>query len=71
MAPNDSEVNKVDRFQLKVLMKNYLIQDWRGSSNPFTALNPKKSKFPGMLALILINCFFSIMIGVRRNYGLK
>jgi len=37
--------------------------DWRGSSNPMTGGSGKKSKFPGILIILIMNVVMSIFLG--------
>ncbi len=53
---------QVDKAQRKILFKTALKLDWRGSTNPFTAMQGKRGKFPGIVAVILMNIFFSFML---------
>lgn len=53
---------QVDKAQRKILFKTALKLDWRGSTNPFTAMQGKRGKFPGIAAVILMNIFFSFML---------
>ncbi len=55
---------RVDKHQLKVLVMNNLKLDWRGATNPFTSYNNTKRKFPGMLAILGMNVFLSIFVGL-------
>lgn len=54
----------IDRHQLRVLLKNNLRLDWRGATNPLSSYNQKKSKIPGMVAVIGMNLFLSLFIGI-------
>ncbi len=55
---------QVDKRQRKILYKTALKIDWRGSTNPFTAMHGKKGKFPGIVAVMFINIFFSFMLSM-------
>jgi ABC-2 type transport system permease protein len=55
----------LDRHQLRTLLKTTLKLGWRGGTHPFSAMSTKKkSKFPGMLIIILFNFFFSILFSI-------
>jgi len=56
---------KLDHHQLRTLLKTTLKLGWRGGTHPFSAMSTKKkSKFPGLLIILLFNFFFSILISV-------
>ncbi len=57
----------VDKAQRNILYKTALKLDWRGSTNPFTAMQGKRGKFPGIVVVILMNIFFSFMLSMMFN----
>lgn len=56
------EQDRIDKRQLKTLLKTSIKTDLRGSHNPFQNYGKGESKFPPILGLILLQMFVSIFI---------
>jgi hypothetical protein len=56
--------DRIDRHQLKSLLKVAIKTDFRGSHNPFQNLGKGESKFPPILGVLLMQAFVSIIISV-------
>ncbi|MBD3258306.1 hypothetical protein GF377_07720 [candidate division GN15 bacterium] len=54
--------HRVDYGQVRTLVRFSIKRAWRGTTNPFMAMQHKTSRFPGMLAVLLLNGFFSILL---------
>jgi len=54
----------VDWHQVRTLLRASLRMDWRGANNPWDFSGSKKSSFPPMLVVLLVNVMFSIMISL-------
>ncbi len=60
-APNFDH-DRVDRRQLKTLLKIAYRTDLRGSNNPFRGYGQKQSNFPPILGLILMKLFLGLFL---------
>lgn len=56
-------LQKIDRGQVRAMISVSLKNDWRGSSNPMTGGSSRKSKFPGIMIILIMNVIMSIFLG--------
>ncbi len=54
---------KLDLHQVRAMVGVSLKHDWRGASNPMTGTVNKKSKFPGIMIIFIMNLIMSIFLG--------
>ncbi len=54
----------IDWGQVRAMLRASLKIDWRGANNPWDFSGSKKSRFPPMLLVLLMNFLFSIMVSM-------
>ncbi len=59
-APPNFDHDRVDKRQLKTLLKIAYKTDLRGSNNPFRGYGQKQSNFPPIFGLILMKLFIGL-----------
>ncbi|MCK5127104.1 MAG: hypothetical protein KAR42_12695 [candidate division Zixibacteria bacterium] len=57
-------MQKIDREQVKILIKNNIRLDWRGSTNPLSSYQSKKKKFPGIVVIFIMNAVLSVILSM-------